>query len=523
MFGKRSKEPMYDTQDPQLPNDGGHETAVARRIRRTIPVAVIFLLHLFLYMGMASFTLRRNQSERLGTVMLPFFLYIALGVWGFPLILKAFREARAEERSRFGSLRLLALPALIVWCPATYLFGYEAWLHNIPLRHASNFGMALLLPASYHVFFTFVNPSRRGLWFGSGMAAGLLSWRFVMYAFGRMRETGGLSPSPALHFVYVVQILLVVLLTVALLYGLFVMPAGPYRERTPFCEPGAGGRGRRMAVWLFAAAACVYIMNGFLDIRLFPVLLKDAGHMFEPLQVVAVLSCPILGWWLDRSPGDGFRKAATACGVVFIIAPCLLAMDDTPLLYRMVHALTAAGQYAILILFTTVLADQPVAVERLGHYPAILFAWRMLSVICFVVVRNLFSIPTGAAVLMATLFAMAYYFLIWRLISICDGTRRNGQAAVSSSGANDGAVKASTAGNSSGLENFFAGRALSPRERQVAEMILQGLGTREMAHRLGLSENTVNTHVRKTLDKYGVSSRKALFALYVAADADSGA
>jgi two-component system, NarL family, response regulator YdfI len=49
--------------------------------------------------------------------------------------------------------------------------------------------------------------------------------------------------------------------------------------------------------------------------------------------------------------------------------------------------------------------------------------------------------------------------------------------------------------------------ALTPRERQVLEMMAEGLGNKEIAWRLQISEHTVKFHVSSILGKLGASSR----------------
>lgn len=51
---------------------------------------------------------------------------------------------------------------------------------------------------------------------------------------------------------------------------------------------------------------------------------------------------------------------------------------------------------------------------------------------------------------------------------------------------------------------------LTKREREVLDLILDGLQNKEVAHRLGLSEGTVRNHVSRIFDILGVHNRTAL-------------
>lgn len=56
-------------------------------------------------------------------------------------------------------------------------------------------------------------------------------------------------------------------------------------------------------------------------------------------------------------------------------------------------------------------------------------------------------------------------------------------------------------------------QALSPREQVVAQFVRQGLLNKEVAFRTGLSEHTVENHLRRIYRKLGVPNRSSLAAL----------
>lgn len=57
-----------------------------------------------------------------------------------------------------------------------------------------------------------------------------------------------------------------------------------------------------------------------------------------------------------------------------------------------------------------------------------------------------------------------------------------------------------------------AALGLTDREREVTELIADGLSDRQVAERLGISRNTVGVHVRAILAKVRLASRAELAA-----------
>jgi DNA-binding NarL/FixJ family response regulator len=56
---------------------------------------------------------------------------------------------------------------------------------------------------------------------------------------------------------------------------------------------------------------------------------------------------------------------------------------------------------------------------------------------------------------------------------------------------------------------------LTPREREVLQLIADGLGNRQVASALHVSQDTVKTHVSNVLNKLGASSRANAVAIAI--------
>jgi DNA-binding NarL/FixJ family response regulator len=65
------------------------------------------------------------------------------------------------------------------------------------------------------------------------------------------------------------------------------------------------------------------------------------------------------------------------------------------------------------------------------------------------------------------------------------------------------------------LVNANGAELLSPREQEVVHWVAEGLTNREIAHRLGLSENTIKNYMFRIFEKLGISKRVEL-VLYAA-------
>ncbi len=60
---------------------------------------------------------------------------------------------------------------------------------------------------------------------------------------------------------------------------------------------------------------------------------------------------------------------------------------------------------------------------------------------------------------------------------------------------------------------------LSQREREVAVLVVSGMGSARVAAELGIAVNTVNAHLQRIYGKLGVSRRQELAELWKSLDA----
>ena len=73
----------------------------------------------------------------------------------------------------------------------------------------------------------------------------------------------------------------------------------------------------------------------------------------------------------------------------------------------------------------------------------------------------------------------------------------------------------SSAGTPAGADSSASAAALSSREREILALVADGLGNKQIAARLGISANTVKTHLELLFEKFGVSSRAEAVAMGV--------
>lgn len=63
--------------------------------------------------------------------------------------------------------------------------------------------------------------------------------------------------------------------------------------------------------------------------------------------------------------------------------------------------------------------------------------------------------------------------------------------------------------------DFTAAERLTKREKDLASLIAEGMTNRDIANRLGLTENTVRNYLQHVFDKVGCSTRAELMLYWI--------
>ncbi len=319
---------------------------------------------------------------------------------------------------------------------------------------------------------------------------------------------------PFLPHVFVVHFVGIAALAAFCLYAFVFRPGVPPAAAEPyFAALPAGTRGRSIHL-LLSAAFVLYLMNGLLDIRLFPMMPVLPQPSLERLLYALVIVCsPLAGWLLDRSPETVVRRIMPVCCWLFILSPAMAALGIGHGLHDILQTVAAAAQFVTYVVITLALTGLAQKAALSGFLASIMYSMWMVLVLGYTLFRRGLGLDTGTTVLMATVLALLFHLLLRRVdFVVADGQPTKALPATQAATP----VPTPETGIRA-MVDFLDGAGLTPREREVTELLFRGSATRDIAASLGISENTAKKHIRGVLRKFGAASRHDLFARYLAA------
>lgn len=508
-------------------------TATARLIFAVLSLLTAFTVP---YTTVAEARLYPDPTNWLGWVATWHYLGLLVGAAVFPKALSSLCGKKISGKMTPGAfIWLIVLGVVVLTSPAVRFFNAESVWTVPEWRAFLSFANGMASAPAYAAFFSRI-PLRR-----HGLAVGLVtSFSLVLI---KIAADGGDASSPVAWsemFVAVQSgaVVLYTLLTVALL---FIdgenMYLGPLAKKAHGSPPSVR---RSQLPRLLAAMVIFFLLNGFLDGVLFTTMYELSYPNSQVLNLVLVPFCPLLGYVLDRWRRKSVPMVFLACSALFILSASLAAgqVDDAG--YLVVFVIAVVGQNAFAVTMTVVMAG----LARGWWFCLAFTATWILRFVSFAgrrVINWAYPGDSGVALLAAIVAGIVFYLLIKDVrippeedipdpappspvragagspVAELDETSPNA-AGIELSPAADAMEKAAgtAAFSQDGGSAADPESLLSPREGEVAALLVRGAGTREIAEVLAISEHTVKVHVRSILDKYNVPTRKAFIALAIA-------
>lgn len=457
------------------------------------------------FMALVLASIGDDILEQVNIFTITHYLGLLFGAVVFPAGIRALLD---KAKTGFGKIRfagLILVAATVFTAPAAKLFGMEVILSSPLMRFLMLFGIGLMSAPSYCLFFNQVPKRRQGLALGLAVGFALVVCRFSVPA------AGNIDTPDNLPFLYDIHSL--VLVAHAFLLLILIAEDG-YRLFLPtrlFAEEDQNTAKPSLLPRLLGAVCMVYLLNGILDGMLYRFVPAPSHIRLHALSIAAIVFCPLFGLALDNFRDRAFHAIMLACSFLFMLSPALAMAEYYGQVYHALLLLATLSYYAFFITMTCILS---------GMGRSWWFCLPIVAAPCFRLVSlggvfalNRFGrLDQGVSVLIAIVAAVVLYLLVKDIrISDPESAPTLGNAAAFPPAPD---IAGETKENATDLQVLLRSSfpALSPREYEVAEWIVKGAGTREIAQHLAISENTVKVHVKKILDKYNLPSRKAFIA-----------
>ncbi len=405
-------------------------------------------------------------------------------------------------------LVFIILPCVLVRlaCRAVYSSGGAFWF-------ASSFTIGMTSPLVLTLYFNQIPHASLGLALSMALAPGWIVWSLFVLDPGRTYIASLLGD-------WCGAVFYTKTLALALTGVLILIDTSRFRNHlVPKCAPGPPDSPeetvrRRNIVHIIVGAFLYFLTSGMLDAQLFPAIPPERLDHHPPQVLIALaIVYPLLGRLLDQKGQRGFRALMFGCSLLFLFLPSLMALGDLPGLRVFIHDLGIIGQLTVLMALMAYMAPQirrgpwfclvfnAVFLVRSGSY---LIAWT---------VRQLPPINTGLVYLASTCAAILFLVVLREVGPAPAPDKPETPPAPEPDGIALAAPPTET--EAENPEIMFDRYTLSPREREVAALLLKGGSSRDISIALGISEYTVKAHVRNILAKSGVTTRKAFMALMI--------
>jgi Response regulator containing a CheY-like receiver domain and an HTH DNA-binding domain len=427
---------------------------------------------------------------------------------------------RREPGSFIHFIREFKLPVLILFLPILARF-HGIYTHDGAFAKFVMFAiLGFATPAIYSTFFTIVPSRMHGRAVGFTLALTILSWSILAFYLNHYSdmESAGHREANVFHVLTVVMFCNFIVLLISLFRGRNSLLPPPV-------EPGESAQNfrKRNIFNLCIALLIFFLLNGLQSAKFFPIFRFANQEIPVNGLAVFVIFCLAIGWILDRGRPASFRYIMLFCSLFIMLAPSALALQDNLPAYRTILALGMLSQVAIM-------ASTQVVISRLmlddawfcfGYcYP---YASRAVAIFGAWIINSRIIEHNGFIILLSTVTAFFFYYLISKVeprVSAVEGVE-SGEAKgemllePAAPEKNEAPVPQHKTRESFDPGKLFDEYGLSPREREVAVLLIKGSSTSDISRALEISVHTVKAHVRNILNKFNVPNRKAFLVKFI--------
>lgn len=460
-----------------------------------------------------------------GAYLSPILLFVTLVM---PWFIKCFanRTRDLPHGRRIGAYGRALLLLLFAVSAAIRLAGIEIWHESMAVRLLYPVGLALALTLCYGLFFTVLPANKLGMLFG---AHSFLSFTLaLMVQFATHIAELTLAQKQIVTF-YTMQLMYIVMVLVAVT-ALYLLPTENGEEHIP--RP-ARFRSKRTAFMLLLALVLFTILNGIMDGTIFWTFLPHNTSMQIVLPALVALTYPLAGALLDRNPQGGYRVVVALCTLCCMLAPVSTMLHSSPQFHYATRVALIGVSHIVYLCITVVLARLARGTYWLCLLAVLPLVIRILTLLVSAVLRQSAPPEPGILVFATILIAVVFYFMMNRyeprldtesaeaggsteaVAPVPDSLDAGAEPGLPDIPAEEAPEEAPVESSPLSSDTVFAQYGFSEREAEIAQYILRGDSTPDIAATLHISENTVNTHVKRLLRKTGLPHRRNLMALFM--------
>lgn len=390
---------------------------------------------------------------------------------------------------RNGRVGRVAVCLVLLSAFATRLPGVEGWKDSVPFRLVMQLGPGTLAAAVHYIFFS-LTP--RECWvrgYALAWLAGLVGKECILAA----TLAGGTAQSALYIGSSAAYSLAAVVACVCVFYGHFSQTAP---------RLAASRSGKYAFIVLAANVVLVATFLGVLSGWVGPFHTQWADTNPYAPRIAMPLTLVLVGWWLRRNFKTGFRDITALCAILCFAIATLSVLRREELTVMSIPFLSICCQTAFYNCMTQ-------ALVRVTHSPRL---FCLATVIPYAAMIFAGTVTYRAVPLQEFDFTVvvALCFIVFMIFYVCT---RNLDFSLFSAPHPFNDEPGGLAEQIS-LEQLADHFQFSPREREVAALITQGMGSTAIATAMHRSRFTINSHVRNMCEKAGVNSREELVKLF---------